>query len=95
MASVYILYSSKLSKFYIGSCNDLEKRLADHVNKTHVGSFTSVVDDWELYFTIDNLEYSTARNIETHIKQMKSKKYIQNLKSYPEITQKLISKFSI
>jgi putative endonuclease len=32
--------------------------------------------------------------IEQHIKKMKSKVYIQNLKRYPEILQKLINKYS-
>lgn len=34
------------------------------------------------------------KKIETHIKKMKSKKYIQNLKIYPEIPLKLLVKYA-
>jgi putative endonuclease len=32
--------------------------------------------------------------IEEHIKKMKSKVYIQNLKKYPDMVKKLIAKYS-
>jgi putative endonuclease len=94
MASVYILFSDKHNKFYTGSCLDLEARLIDHKNKTFRNSYTANADDWELYFSINDLDYSVARKIETHIKSMKSKKYIENLKQYPEMIEMLIIKFS-
>lgn len=94
MASVYVLFSPKLNKFYTGSCLNLEQRLLDHKNKTFVNSFTAVTDDWELYFEMNELDGVIARKIETHIKSMKSKKYIENLKKYPEMSVKLLSKFS-
>ncbi len=95
MASVYILSSKKLNKFYIGSCLDLEERLIEHRNKKFANSFTSVADDWELFLEISELEGSIARKIENHVKSMKSKKYIENLKKYPEMRSKLISNFSV
>ncbi len=94
MASVYILFSPSLNKFYTGSCVNIEQRLQEHINKTYSNSFTSITSDWELYFSIDNIDGNIARKIETHIKAMKSKKYIENLKMYSEIIEKLISKFS-
>lgn len=94
MASVYVLYSQKLNKFYIGSCLNLEQRLLEHKNKTFTNSFTAVADDWQLYFEMNELNSVTARKIETHIKSMKSKKYIENLRKYPEMSLKLLSKFS-
>ena len=80
MATVYILYSNTIDKFYTGSCNDLKERLEQHQNKKFDKSFTKQADDWELYFTIDDLDYLQARRIKKHIKEMKSRKYIQNLK---------------
>ena len=94
MASVYILFSNKLNKFYTGSCSNLEERLFEHKNKTFRNSYTTNTDDWELYFSINELHHSDARKIETHIKSMKSKKYIENLKKYPEMVERLIIKFS-
>jgi len=39
------------------------------------------------------LDYEQARKIEKQIKRMKSKKYIENLKKYPDIVKKLIEKY--
>ena len=94
MAAVYILYSISMDKFYIGSCLNLEERLDEHKNKEYSNSFTAKVDDWALYFFMAELEYKQARNIEKHIKEMKSKKYVQDLKKYPEMTMKLKNKYS-
>lgn len=94
MAVVYILFSPEINKYYVGSCFDLDKRLSDHKNKIHPNAYTKITDDWELYHFIDDLDRATARGIEMHIKSMKSRKYIQDLKKYPEMTIKLIDKYS-
>ena len=94
MASVYILYSEKLNKFYTGSCKDLSYRIGQHLSKVFNKSFTSNAEDWEVHFSIDDLTYEQARLIEMHIKKMKSKTYIQNLKKYPEIADRLKLKYS-
>ena len=93
MAYVYILYSAKLKKYYIGSCLNLEERIAEHNNKKYSDSFTRKTDDWVLYFAISNLENKQARLIEKHIKEMKSQLYSKNIKSYKEISEKLIEKY--
>jgi putative endonuclease len=93
MATVYILYSSKLDRFYIGSCQDFQFRFAEHVNKVYSGSFTSNADDWRLFLLIDSLSYYQARAMERHIKKMKSSLYIQNLAKYPDMITKLKYRF--
>ncbi len=93
MATVYIIYSTSINQFYIGSCLDLQQRLKQHLNKSYLVGFTHRADDWELFYSTVNLEYETARKIETHIKKMKSRKYLENLKLYPEIMEKLIEKY--
>jgi len=94
MAFVYILHSNSLDRYYIGSCENLKSRLEQHRNKAFPNSFTSKNDDWQLFYKIEKLNYKQARNIETHIKNMKSSKYLVNLSKYPEISEKLISKYS-
>ncbi len=89
MAFVYILYSKSLNKFYIGSCLELDERLNEHLNKQFVDSFTAKTDDWDLFYSIGELEYKQARNIELHIKKMKSSVYIENLKKFDDISKKL------
>ncbi|MFN5443387.1 MAG: GIY-YIG nuclease family protein [Crocinitomicaceae bacterium] len=93
MAVVYILFSAKLNKHYIGSCDNLSDRISKHKDKFYINSYTSKTEDWILCLTIENLEYEQARKIEAHIKQMKSKIYIENMKLYPEIVNRLIDKY--
>ncbi|MFN5443386.1 MAG: GIY-YIG nuclease family protein [Crocinitomicaceae bacterium] len=93
MATLYILYSSRLKKYYTGSCENLELRLAKHKEKLYKNSFSSITDDWVLYFIVNDLEYKQARKIEMHIKKMKSKVYIENLNKYPEIIERLKEKY--
>ena len=95
-AYCYILYSIKLNRFYIGSTAlDVKTRIEKHLSH-HYGDnkYTAKADDWELFvsFECDNL--SQARKIESHIKRMKSQNYLENLKKYPEICDKLKSRFS-
>ena len=91
MAAVYILYSQSLDKYYIGSCIEVTERLDQHLSKIFPGAFTTKANDWVIFFSLIDLSYKQARSIESHIKNMKSKKYIQNLKRYPEISQNLIN----
>lgn len=46
MPYTYILFSSKLNKYYIGACSDLERRLYEH-NIGH-SKFTSTGVPWIL-----------------------------------------------
>ena len=69
-------------------------RLDQHLNKTMNNAFTRITDDWTIYYQFDGLDYAIARNIEIHIKKMKSRKYYLNLKSYPEVMTKLIERYS-
>jgi putative endonuclease len=91
MAAVYILYSQSLDKYYIGSCIEVTEKLNQHLSKIFPGAFTTKANDWVIFLSLINLSYKQARDIESHIKNMKSKKYIQNLKRYPELSQKLIN----
>jgi putative endonuclease len=50
MATVYILYSQKINQYYIGSCLDLEKSLAEHLSVKMDVAYTKRSDDWDVYF---------------------------------------------
>ena len=93
MATVYILYSQTIKSHYIGSCKNFDIRFKEHILKKYNSSFTAKANDWIVIFQIDNLSYSQARKIESHIKSMKSKKYIENLCKYPNMTSKLKEKY--
>lgn len=92
----YIIYSEYLNRFYIGATSLLpELRLENHLSEYYLSAkFTARANDWTIFLSIPCSSYEQARKIESHIKKMKSKKYIENLKAYPEIIEKLIIKYS-
>ena len=77
MAFTYILYSSKLNKYYIGTCSDIERRLYEH----NIGQskFTSLGIPWVVVYKEEFQQLSEAKKRELYIKKMKSRKYIDDL----------------
>ena len=94
MFCVYIIFSEKLNKFYIGTTDDFDKRLKQHNSSEFLDAFTSKGIPWAKFIVIENLSSKTAYLIEKHIKSMKSKNYILNLPKYPDIIINLIEKYS-
>jgi putative endonuclease len=90
----YILHSEYLDRFYIGATSlAVEERLENHLVKYYGKlKYTSKAEDWVLFLAIPCASLEQARNIESIVKRMKSKKYITNLKQYPEMIQKLLGK---
>ena len=78
MATVYILYSQSLDRYYVGHTTDaIQSRLRKHLSN-HDG-FTAKAKDWEIVF----IEYFDTKNEayfrELAIKARKSRKYIELL----------------
>ncbi|UMY66121.1 MULTISPECIES: GIY-YIG nuclease family protein [unclassified Flavobacterium] len=92
MYTVYILFSEKLNRFYIGATSDFDTRWHYHQHAEN-HKFTHKASDWILFLSIACTNKTQAFAVEKHIKAMKSKTYIQNLKKYPEMTQKLLQKY--
>jgi putative endonuclease len=72
---VYILYSAKLDRYYIGHTSDLIKRFHEH--NTGLSTYTSKGDLWVV---VHQEAYDTrqqAQNREQEIKKKKSRKYIE------------------
>ncbi|MEO1012251.1 MAG: GIY-YIG nuclease family protein [Bacteroidota bacterium] len=93
MNSVYILFSEQLNRYYVGESCDVKDRIEKHNSGYYKNSFTSASNDWKLFFQIICESRVQARKVESHIKKMKSRKYIQDLKLYPEMVSKLKEKF--
>ena len=85
-AFVYILFSKKLNRFYVGSTElRLEQRLELHLEKNYGSSkFTAKVNDWIIYESYFYESVTTARKVERYIKAMKSRKFIESLKNNPD-----------
>lgn len=77
MPCMYILYSEKLKKYYVGACIDIERRLYEH-NIGH-SKFTALGVPWFLKYTEDFETLPEAKKRELSIKRMKSRKYIEGL----------------
>ena len=92
MYFVYILQSEKINRFYIGYTSNLDLRMQFHEN-AESRKYTYNADDWTLFFSIACESKTQALAIEKHIKAMKSKVYIENLKKYPEMAEKLLEKY--
>ena len=94
MHFVYILYSQKLNRYYIGETHDVSLRLERHNSDYYDNKWTAKGKPWTLILVMSCLNRSHAISVEKHIKRMKSKVYIQNLLKYEEMRLKLIEKYS-
>ena len=74
MAFVYILFSEKLNKFYVGSSVDKDNRLARHNSGSE--KFTSTGIPWVMVYYETYGRIEDARKREREIKKKKSRKYI-------------------
>lgn len=77
MYFVYILYSEKLNKYYIGSSGDPEKRLYYH-NLGKKG-WTKTGVSWKLMFKKGFNDKEEAMSKERYIKRQKDRKYIEKI----------------
>ena len=79
MFYVYILFSEKLQKFYIGQTDNLELRIASH-NSQNNPNWTNSGKPWSLYLDIPCKTRLSATRLEKFIKRQKSKAFIISLK---------------
>ncbi len=78
MFYVYIIYSQKLDKFYIGYTSNIQIRMHEYHNLGR-SMFTSKGIPWELKYSEPFETEIEAMRREKQIKKMKSRKYIINL----------------
>lgn len=77
MFTVYVLKSKKDGKYYIGSTNNLEKRLMRH-NKGH-SRYTKNRGPFEIVHKEDYNTLSEAKKREYYLKSLKSSMAVQKL----------------
>ncbi|MGB5819657.1 MAG: GIY-YIG nuclease family protein [Saonia sp.] len=73
---VYILYSGKRSRYYVGQTADIDKRLKRH-NQGIVPS-TKSGTPWKLILQIEVLSRSEAMVLERRIKKRGAKRFIDD-----------------
>ena len=80
MAYVYVLKSRRTNRYYVGSTQDLEKRLTEHNDSTSNPSrWTRGGGPWVLVFSVEFATVEDALRAETFIKRMKSRAFIEKL----------------
>ena len=92
MFYIYILYSESADKYYIGHTSDPMRRLVEH-NEDIKNSLTSRYRPWIMkrYFIVSESR-SEARQIETYLKRLKSRVYIERMINSPEEFESIIKK---
>jgi len=74
---VYIIFSGKLDRYYIGYTTDIGKRIIEH--NSGASAFTSKATDWVLKWKNHFTSRELAMQEERRIKAKKSRKYIEYL----------------
>ena len=77
MYYVYILYSEKCDRYYIGFCSEIEERLRRH----NAGMVTATKNctPYQIKATKSFLTMIDARKEELRLKKQKSRKYLELL----------------
>ncbi len=76
---VYVIYSGKLDRYYVGESEDPVERLRQHRDGLYKGSATSKATDWESMLEMPCADRSHARRLEGWIKSQKSRAVIRRL----------------
>lgn len=90
MHYLYIIYSRKADRYYIGETTDVHQRLIKHNQHYFSGSFTNIAEDWELKLSYEIKEREEALYLEKFIKRMKSRKFIEKIINYPEVLKDIL-----
>ncbi len=79
MYCLYVLYSQKIDRYYVGQSKDIKARIELHREKAFSRSYTKRADDWILKREIEFATRSQALNAEKLIKRRKSGKFLEKL----------------
>ena len=72
---VYILYSLRSDRYYVGETEDVNTRLGSHLRG--ISRYTSIANDWKVGYTECFKIRSEAIKREKEIKRKKSRNYIE------------------
>jgi putative endonuclease len=77
MAYLYILQSLKNFRYYIGSTNNIDRRLDEH--NSGKSKYTKIIRPLKLVFKQEYPSIMLARKIEHKLKKLKSKEIIEKI----------------
>ena len=77
MYYLYILYSTKLNRYYVCHTEYIERRVFEH--NAGISIYTSKAKDWQLLYKEEYATREEAHKREQEIKRKKSRVYIEKL----------------
>jgi len=89
---LYILHSKSINTYYTRETHDVEERISKHNNHSYQNSYTKTATDWEEMLIFECTERNQALYLESFIKRMKSKVFIEKIILNPEILNDILSK---
>jgi putative endonuclease len=92
MHFLYIIYSPKTDKFYVGETTNVEQRLALHNQHSFKKAFTTSAKNWVIKLSFECKSREEALDLERFIKRMKSKVFIQKIIKDPNILKDILNK---
>ncbi|KPM32690.1 Hypothetical protein I595_1116 [Croceitalea dokdonensis DOKDO 023] len=92
MHHLYIIYSKKLDRYYVGETPEIGPRLAQHNAHHFKRSFTKGAEDWQLVFSKECKDRGDACYLERFIKRMKSRKFVKKVLERPCILDDILAK---
>ena len=78
MFTVYVLYSEKFNKIYVGYTSNMEQRLLSH-NELEIKGYTLKYRPWKVIYTEVFSEKPEAMKREKQLKTAKGREFIWNL----------------
>ena len=72
---VYLLFSEKTNKYYIGKTNNINRRFMEHALGEE--TYTRTGRPWKLMSTINCPNGSEAAKLENKLKKSRNKKYVK------------------
>ena len=79
MYFIYIIYSKKLDRYYVGTTDDVSKRLYEHNSGFYNESFTVKGIPWELNLSFECEFSQKACGLENFLKRMKSRVFLEKI----------------
>ncbi len=79
----------RLNRYYVGTTDDVVRRLEEHNNAFYEDAYTSKGIPWNLLLSIVCDSSSEAYRLEAFIKRMKSRKFIEKLLVDPELVKSI------
>ncbi|MGQ7719638.1 GIY-YIG nuclease family protein [Melioribacter sp. OK-1-Me] len=76
----YIIFSPSKNRFYVGSTNDIDRRLTEH--NSGQSKSTNSGKPWKLVFLKEFTSRSDAINLEIKIKKRGIKRFLRTIQIY-------------